>query len=139
MTSWAPKPLGNVRRWRYLRIHRRGVGVELNHNDRVRQGVSLVDIQIRDEANHKIVAKLRRDIDVGLMGLPFPAEMNLIVEARDGRFRMTARDFVIKSDNTGRTIRRATSRDYDDIEADLDELRFDLKQYIQAEAAEEDW
>jgi len=97
-------------------------------------------IQLRDEENHRLVANAEKNMDVGTMGTSLPVEMDLIVEARDGRFRMTARNFIIRSSAAGQTTEvPPTEGNLGDIEAELDAIRTELAAYVEESQEEDDW
>lgn len=95
-------------------------------------------IQLRDEENRRIVANATADILFDHRMTAAPVEMNLIVEAREGRFRMTARRFEVgrlgNSPDTPLYAKHLPGvNDY------LDGLRQQLADYIESGDFNEEW
>ena len=93
-------------------------------------------IQLRDEENHRIVANLLTEAEAGALGLNVDVRMDLVVEARDGRFRMTGRDI-----RPGGTAMQSnpTKKQFEDISTKLDSMRVELATYIEQSQEDDDW
>jgi hypothetical protein len=93
-------------------------------------------IQLRDEENHRIIANLLTKAEAGALGLNIDFRTDLVVEARDGRFRMTGRDIGL-----GGTAMQSnpTKKQFEDISTKLDSMRVELATYIEQSQEEDDW
>ena len=89
-------------------------------------------IQIRDDENSRLVANAALPVpDTG-----FIANMNVIVEARDGRFRFTARNFSMRIMGMEDRMTRGM---YEDLKPELKRRVSDLQSYIESEAEDKAW
>ena len=93
-------------------------------------------IQLRDEENHRIIANLLTEAEAGALGLNIDFRMDLVVEARDGRFRMTGRDIVLVP---GEIEMNPTRKQFETISTKLDSMRVELATYIEQSQEEDDW
>lgn len=89
-------------------------------------------IQIRDDENNRLVANATLPVP----GTGATAGMNVIVEARDGRFRFTSRNFSMHIMGMEDRMTRGM---YQDLKPELERRVSDLEQYIEGEAEDTDW
>lgn len=94
-------------------------------------------IQLRDPESNKIIAKANREMPVGSMRAPAEVRMNLIVETREGRFRLRARNVKVFYEMTGSHNPRLSVHDV--ITEELDALAVDLKSYLGNVSEKDDW
>jgi hypothetical protein len=95
-------------------------------------------IQLRDEDNRRIVANAVVDLKTAPATF-VDMEMDLIVEAKDGRFRMTGRNYETVASGQYEMERSIGEKEIDDVEAEMDSLRTNLKSYIQSDQDDDDW
>ena len=94
-------------------------------------------IQLRDEENRRIVAN-------AIVGVSFTdiavtnVEMDLIVEAKDGRFRMTGRNYQLLSSSEYVEDRPLREGHLEEVQKRMDSLRNDLKSYVKSSKSD-DW
>lgn len=99
-------------------------------------------IQVRDPEERRIVANAQMDMPIGTFGANLPVEMTIITEARDGRFRFTARNLVMTPSAGTVEIREPLpERREDEADAEFDILAQEMATYIEEEQASEndDW
>ena len=99
-------------------------------------------IQVRDPEDRRIVANARMDMPIGTFGANLPVEMTIIAEARDGRFRFTARNLVMTPSAGNVEVREPLpERREDEADAEFDILAQEIATYIEEEAASDydDW
>jgi len=95
-------------------------------------------IQLRDEDNRRVVANAVIDLQTSPTTF-VDMEMTLIVEARDGRFRMTGRNFETVASGRYEMTRAVGEKEIDDLNSELDSLRSDLAAYTERDDGNEDW
>lgn len=89
-------------------------------------------IQVRDDENNRLVA----NASMMIPGSGVTADMSIIVEARDGRFRLTARNFGAR---LGSMQSNMTKGFYQDLKPELKRRASDLQSYILGETKDTDW
>ena len=97
-------------------------------------------IQMQDRESAKVVANAEMAFPAN-MGLEQYISMNVIFEAREGRFRLTARDFHVERTDTGEIDQPLKSQTYYDehVQPKLDALADDLARYAASSPENEDW
>lgn len=94
-------------------------------------------IQLRDEENRRIVAN-------AVVGVSFTdiavtnVEMDLILEAKDGRFRITGRNYQLLSSSEYVEPRPLRESHIKEVRERMNSLRNDLKTYIKSNKSD-DW
>jgi hypothetical protein len=93
-------------------------------------------IQLRDEENRKVIANAVVNVQLGIVRRDI--DFNLIVEAKDGRFRMTGRNYILISESEYRADRPLAKSQIPTVRARMDSLRKGLASYIEEEE-DDDW
>jgi len=98
-------------------------------------------IQVRDPEERRIVANAQLDMPISTFGTNLPVDMSIIAEAREGRFRFTARNFIVESSAGAYSTRSALDESKEgEVEAEMNQLVQDLADYIEEQsAADDDW
>jgi hypothetical protein len=91
-------------------------------------------IQVRDDENNRLVANA--ELLIPDLGGAASSEMSIIVEARDGRFRFTARNFRL---NAMGTRAKMNEELYGDLKPKLKSQADELQSYIRGETEDTDW
>ena len=97
-------------------------------------------IQLRDEGNKRVVANAIILVETSSISA-LEYELDLIVEAKDGRFRMTGRNYHTVAHGEYSEIAEQPVREstVDDVRSHMDSLRIDLASYIETSKSEDDW
>lgn len=95
-------------------------------------------IQLRDEDNRRIVANAVINVETSsITSLDY--ELDLIVEAKDGRFRMTGRNYHTIATGEYAVESPVMESTVDEVNARMDRLRSDLASYIESSNPDESW
>lgn len=89
-------------------------------------------IQIRDDEDNRLVA----NASVYIPGKDVNSDMGIIVEAREGRFRFTARNFGMQ---VGSFDSYMTPELYEELKPELQALASELQSYVRGESEDADW
>jgi hypothetical protein len=91
-------------------------------------------VQVRDDENDRLVT----NASIRIPGYAGFSEMSIIVEARDERFRFTARNFQART--TAMSMRVPMNTDlYEDLKPKLKSRADELQSYIRGETEDTDW
>ena len=91
-------------------------------------------VQVRDDENNRLVT----NASIRIPGYAGFSEMSIIVEARDERFRFTARNFRARTRAMSMRVPMNTDL-YEDLKPELKSQADDLQSYIRGEAEDTDW
>lgn len=95
-------------------------------------------IQLRDEDNRRIVSNAVIVVETSAISA-LEYELDLIVEARDGRFRMTGRNYHTVASGQYSMEHPVRESTVDDVRAKMDSLRVDLASFIESGRSDDDW
>lgn len=89
-------------------------------------------IQVRDDENNRLVT----NAEILVPDHPASSEMSIIVEARDGRLRFTARNFRLSAMGMRERISEEL---YENLKPELKARADRLQRYIRGETEDTDW
>jgi hypothetical protein len=95
-------------------------------------------IQLRDQDNKRVVANAIILVETSSISA-LEYELDLIVEAKDGRFRMTGRNYHTVSDGKYSIESPVMESTVEDVTARMNSLRADLASYIETSKSDDDW
>jgi len=91
-------------------------------------------VQVRDDENNRLIT----NASIPIPGYAGNSRMSIIVEARDGRFRFTARNFRARPTALSMDVPMNTDL-YEDLKPELKSQADELQSYIRGETRDADW